>query len=86
MIRDEAKDSILCRIIEKLQKSSLFSEMRADLQVTYIFNVRLKTMLKCLSHLLKTLRSNLKSFMYPINVNLEQFVWNPQLRSSVYEI
>ncbi|KAM7450406.1 hypothetical protein ABFA07_001966 [Porites harrisoni] len=32
MIRDEAKDSILCRIIEKLQKSSLFSEMRADLQ------------------------------------------------------
>ncbi|CAH3029161.1 unnamed protein product [Porites evermanni] len=32
MIRDEAEDSILCRIIEKLQKSSLFSEMRADLQ------------------------------------------------------
>ena len=34
MIRDEAKDSIICGIIEKLQKRSLFSEMRADLQVT----------------------------------------------------
>ena len=34
MIRDEAKDSIICRIIEKLQKRSLFSEIRADLQVT----------------------------------------------------
>ena len=41
---------------------------------------------QCWNVCLKTLCSYLKSFIYPINVNLEQFVWNPQLRSSVLEI
>ncbi|KAJ7325676.1 hypothetical protein OS493_029100 [Desmophyllum pertusum] len=32
MIREEDKDAVVYRIIEKLQKSSLFLEMKADLQ------------------------------------------------------
>ena len=35
MIREEDKDAVVYRIIEKLQKSSLFLEMKADLQVLY---------------------------------------------------
>ena len=34
MIRDGEKDAAICKIIEKLQKSSLFLEMKADLQVS----------------------------------------------------
>ena len=34
MIRDDEKDAVLSKIIEKLHKSSLFLEMKADLQVT----------------------------------------------------
>lgn len=33
MLTDDEKDSALCKIVEKLQKSSLFFEMKADLQV-----------------------------------------------------
>ena len=33
MIREEDKDAAVCRIIEKLQNSSLFLEMKADVQV-----------------------------------------------------
>ena len=33
MIREEDKDAVVYRIIEKLQNSSLFLEMKADLQV-----------------------------------------------------
>lgn len=32
MLTDDEKDSALCKIVEKLQKSSLFFEMKADLQ------------------------------------------------------
>ena len=41
MIREEDKDAVVCRIIEKLQNSSLFLEMKADLQVNINLTCRL---------------------------------------------
>lgn len=39
MIREEDKDAAVCRIIEKLQNSSLFLEMKADLQVNILSSI-----------------------------------------------
>ena len=33
MMREEDKDAAVCKIVEKLQNSSLFLEMKADLEV-----------------------------------------------------
>ena len=35
MIKEEDKNEVFCRIIEKLQNSPLFLDMKADLQVGY---------------------------------------------------
>jgi len=40
MIREDDKDAVVYKIVDKLQNTSLFLEMKADLQVNFTDNTQ----------------------------------------------